>query len=476
MTNISKIQELEKLKKLKDEGVLTDEEFAKIKQEILYGDNAYPTPNTLKKVEVLLVDQPEPETSPISLPEPKPETLSVSQPEILSVSQPEPEPEILPLSPAEPKIQNTEQPVSPVIDAIKKPVTSDSLSNEKSTKPAGKKINSTLLGFGIAVAAVVFLFIIFLIFSSGKSDKKPDNLTPVTASETQTTQNPQNTKPFVVDDITGIWSSGKETFTIINTDNRFQLWIDKTRIDVTLGNIDATQETASLLSKSPKDGREIVSTLKRKWNSDHSASTLTLILENGQSIDLNFVRVASNDDLNRFTKLAKEQNNKVVSFDKFFGNNTHTAEELTDKEAMNLAKQYAQEAMAATKADDLQQHYYSTVKYFNRGELPLDEILTDKKRYYNKWPNISNTLIGNVKISNGSNGQKLATYSYEFTVSDGKKEITGTAVQYLTLEKIDGTIYVVGENGKTLKSQTTDLTKKADEPLFVPDNSNAESE
>ena len=37
MNSTSKIQELERLKKLKDDGVLTDEEFAKMKQDILYG-------------------------------------------------------------------------------------------------------------------------------------------------------------------------------------------------------------------------------------------------------------------------------------------------------------------------------------------------------------------------------------------------------------------------------------------------------
>ena len=442
MTSTSKIQELERLKKLKDDGVLTDEEFAKMKQDILYGNPPPPNESEAQQPASVAI------TPPPAF-EPPPETEQADA------------------------TFTPEAPESIIDQAV---LNTPPLQEKNEVKKAtGKKINSTLLGFGIAVAAVVFLFIIFLIFSSGKSDKKPDNLTPITASETQTTQE-QNTKPFVVDDITGIWSSGTETFTIINTNNRFQLWIDKTRIDATLGNISSEQETINLLSKSPKDGREIISTLKRKWNADHTASTLTLILENGQNIDLNFVRIASNDDLNRFSKLAKEQNNKVVSFDKFFGNNTHTAEETSDKEALELARQYAQEAMAATKAEDLQQHYYSTVKYFNRGELPLDEIITDKKRYYKKWPNISNTLVGNVKISNGSNGQKLATYSYEFTVSDGKKEITGSAIQYLTLEKIDGTLYVVGENGKTIKSKTTDLTQKTEEPLFVPDSTTSESE
>ena len=460
MTNTTKIQELERLKKLKDDGVLTDEEFAKLKHDILYGDATPSVQSTPKEPEILLVDQPEPKTFSFSEPEPKPE--------ILSVVQPEPEPEILPVTPPEPKpaIQAIEPPASVVVSEPIKPTTADKSSLNKDTKPAGKKINSTLLGFGIAVAAVVFLFIIFLIFSSGKSDKKPDNLTPVTISETQTI--PTN-KTLLVDDITGIWSSGSETFTIIYTDSKFQLWIDKTQIDAKLGNTDSDQETINLLSKSPTDGREIITPLKRKWNSDHTASTLTLTLDNGQIINLNFVRKLSSDDLSRFAKLTKEQNNKQESFDKIYGKNK-TSDETTTSEAQTFAEQYTKEAMTATNADDLKQHYYTTVKYFNRGELPLDEVITDKQRYYKKWPTQSNKLTGKIKISNGVNGQKIATYNYEFTVSDGKKEINGTAVQYLTLEKIDGTLYVVGESGKTLKSTTIDLTKKPEAPIFVPDS------
>ncbi len=368
MTNITKIQELERLKKLKDDGVLSDEEFAKIKQEIFYGNDISSNQGTPKEPEILLVDQPEPETLPINLPEP----------------------EMLSVSPSEQETQATEQPVSPIVtETVKTPPSHNPLLNKQSTQSEGKKINSTLLGFGIAVAVVVFLFIIFLVFSSRKSDKKSDYLTPATISEEQITS---TNKTMLVDDITGIWSSGSETFTIISTDSKFQLWIDKIQIDAKLGNTDTEQEIINLLSKSPTDGKEIISPLKRKWNSDHTASTLTLTLENGQIINLNFVRKLSSDDLSRFAKLAKEQNNKLESFDKIYGKNK-ASEEITTSEAQEFAEQYAKEAMAATNSEDLKQHYYTTVKYFNRGELPLDDVMTDKKRYYKKWPTLLNKLI-----------------------------------------------------------------------------------
>lgn len=371
MANTSKTLELERLKKLKDEGVLNLEEYEKLKNKIIND---------------------EPEEEPI-------------------------------ITPARFEVD----------------------------VPAKKGMNPVMTGIISAFALAILVIIALVLFMPSK--KQSTEIASSDSSSPLTEQAAPDPKIAFIQNISGVWSDGNDLIYLVYQDGKFLFAVRNVLLDARLGNIDPVNETANILARDKRTGKDIIWTFKKAWNADKTAFLLTATGDEGKIGDLTFVRKISGDDINKISQMSPMLAEEVKEEPK--------QASLTSEEALSVAKEYAKDAMDAPRADSLKRYYSPVVKYYNRGDIPLEELVKDKGYYYGRWPQRTNTLISDVKITDGLNGQKVATYSYEFSVSNGKKEIIGTAVQYLTFDNVDGKIVVVGENGKTLKSRT--ITYMSDE-------------
>ena len=390
MANVSKIVELERLQKLKEDGILSDAEFEKMKQEILSGNDVVPT---------------------------------------------EPEPEI---------INET------TVDEV--PVTTEVLE-------APKKKNMALIGFGIAVVVVTLIFIVVVLFLSGGKGKDENKNIVTEASATQETVQTETKSDFLTS-ISGVWADQGGLISIVYKDNQLQYWIGDFQEEVKLGEVDLTNETVNLiLNAQEEDGYdryEGIVTLKKKWNQDKTA--FDLVMTEVGSTELKLVRKISNDDLNRFARLEKEQAQRIAD-----------SKALSVEELKYVATNYVEQALNTASVKNLMPYYASVVSYYGKKEVPIATVSKDKTAYLNKWKNRTAALSGEISFSDGSKvSQKIATYTYEFTVSNDTEEITGSSIRYITFEKVEGTIFVVGENGKVTSSNVTKLNEPEKVPEYKP--------
>ena len=394
MAKISKTLELERLKKLKDEGALSDFEYEKLKHDILFGSDD--------------------EEDNIAEPHQTPETAQTDK----SDSTP----------PAEEDIQS-------------------------------RKFNSTVVGFIIAVVVVVIGAIIFLTLSRGKDESPP---VAVAASETQrqvsdvVVPDSEEAKKALLNDISGAWSDGKAMVYIVYQDNKFQVWLGTDLLAASLGNVDAEHGTVNVVSTDPETKIEVISTVKKIWNTDKTSYKLELVGNNGERYKLDFVRKISNDDLNRLAKLMAdiEKKNKQGG-------------EVTNSEARQIAHQYVSDALNASSAETLRSYYADTVNYYSKGAISRDTVLVEKAAYYKEWPQRQETLVGDVIISDSKDGLKMASFTYRYVLANDNKQITGTATKAVVFKKINGDIFIAAENGKTISSERRDLNSEP--PQSVPD-------
>ncbi len=378
MAKISKTLELERLQKLKEDGILSDAEFEKMKQEILYGNDAGQT-----------------------------------------------EAEII---------------------------------EEIAEDEAPKKKNMALIGFGIAVALVSLIFIVVVLTLSGGKDKN-ENIVEEASATQEVTQ--IETKPDFLTNISGVWAGQNVLLSIVYNDNQLQLWIGDEQKEAKLGEVDLANETVNVILTAQKDGHEVIVTLKKKWNQDKTAFDLVLTgdMDTIGNTELKFVRKISNDDLNRFARLAKEQAQQLAD-----------SKALSEEEAQSVVENYVEQALNTVSVKSLMSYYASVVTYYDKGEIPSATVSKDKTVYLNKWKDRTASLSGEITISDGNKpSQKIATYTYDFTVANETEEITGSSIRYITFEKVGNDILVVSEKGKPISSKVTKLNE-ANEAENVPEH------
>jgi hypothetical protein len=117
-------------------------------------------------------------------------------------------------------------------------------------------------------------------------------------------QDLQNRKVELLRDASGVWNPSRDDglLTINYADNRFQMILGDSFIPVTLGDTDPDNETINL--RVTQDGKPAIWTLRKSWNTDHSAYSFTLTFADGSSESLSFVRRVTTDDLNRIAQLS----------------------------------------------------------------------------------------------------------------------------------------------------------------------------
>lgn len=424
MTNPSKISELERLKKLKDEGVLSDEEYNKLKQDILYDSEPL---NPASKADAPILDK-EPQNT---------QTPSVSQDDTKHTSI------------AQPKAEDT---------------TSPSQEKQNIPKKLSKKLNSTFIGFAIAVAVVTIGFIVALSLSN-KDSKTTTTTTEASAPDTLPEE--AVTNETLLKGISGVWSTQNNQISIVYENSNFQFWTWDTQALARLGDIDLKNESVNIIFTSKADNYESIVTVKRKWNNDKTNFILDVTGEIADEYDnivldgdYKLVRKISNDDLNRLAKLAAQQQ-KQIAFE-------------NQNIARSVAENYAADEINATNGNDLAGYYANEVKYFGK-VLSSANVIKDKNKFYKKWTSLEKDIVGNVQIKDGANGQKIVSYTYNYVVSNDKEEIRGTAIQTVVLAKISDSFYIIEESNKNTKSEKKDLTQNPEGLEFTPDGQSTKS-
>lgn len=98
--------------------------------------------------------------------------------------------------------------------------------------------------------------------------------------------------------------------------------------------------------------------------------------------------------------------------------------------------------------------YANKVNYFDRGNVSKSIILQDKTSYYKRWPEIINTIEGEINITDTSDENiKQVTFYLSFYVHSPKRNqsISGNAKNTLKICKLNSELQIVSENQEVLK-------------------------
>lgn len=152
-----------------------------------------------------------------------------------------------------------------------------------------KHLSNRPLRLAAAAAMVISLL------AACDQSKSPSNTTPASVA--------QDGKITLLKDISGVWTptATPGLTTIYYADNRLQILQGDAPLAVTLGDVDPAEETVNV--NTVARGKEEILTIRRKWNSDHTAYNLSMTGGDGYQETLGFVRRISNDDLNRISRL-----------------------------------------------------------------------------------------------------------------------------------------------------------------------------
>jgi hypothetical protein len=161
-----------------------------------------------------------------------------------------------------------------------------------------KALNISLRLSLAATVAVAFLA------GCGKETTSATSAQPVPENLNAANAASQERKLALLKDVSAVWNStASDGLTTINyADNRLQIMQGDRPLAVTLGDVDPDNETVNV--KTVINGKEEILTLRKKWNTEHTAYNLTIIGGNGMQDTLGFVRRISNDDLNRIARLS----------------------------------------------------------------------------------------------------------------------------------------------------------------------------
>ncbi|GJH28014.1 hypothetical protein [Caballeronia novacaledonica] len=152
-----------------------------------------------------------------------------------------------------------------------------------------KHLSNRPLRLAAAAAMVISLL------AACDQSKSPSNTTPASVA--------QDGKITLLKDISGVWTptATPGLTTIYYADNRLQILQGDAPLAVTLGDVDPAEETVNV--NTVARGKEEILTIRKKWNSDHTAYNLSMTGGDGYQETLGFVRRISNDDLNRISRL-----------------------------------------------------------------------------------------------------------------------------------------------------------------------------
>ena len=152
-----------------------------------------------------------------------------------------------------------------------------------------KHLSNRPLRLAAAAAMVISLL------AACDQSKSPSNSVPASAA--------QDGRIALLKDISGVWTptATPGLTTIYYADNRLQILQGDAPLAVTLGDVDPAEETVNV--NTVARGKEEILTIRRKWNSDHTAYNLSMTGGDGYQETLGFVRRISNDDLNRISRL-----------------------------------------------------------------------------------------------------------------------------------------------------------------------------
>jgi hypothetical protein len=146
---------------------------------------------------------------------------------------------------------------------------------------------------------VSYFFIICSVLLSACTEK-PKAIEPTqTPVQIKTTE--QNREDFIRE-FSGVWASVNNTITINYDNNQMLVMYGDERLDLSLGDVDMTNETLNLLTKENK-----IITLRKEWNSDRTQYKLSFTSPNGKSETLGFIRKITSDDRNRIYAMNSAQ-------------------------------------------------------------------------------------------------------------------------------------------------------------------------
>ncbi|WP_186150788.1 hypothetical protein [Burkholderia gladioli] len=118
------------------------------------------------------------------------------------------------------------------------------------------------------------------------------SVTPSTASADPE----QATKSALLSDISGVWNPDDNSglWMLYYADNRFESVLGDNFMPVTVGDVDATNETVNV-KFGGHDGQSHIITIRRVWDSAHTTFHLSATLWDGTQASLSFVRKVSSD-------------------------------------------------------------------------------------------------------------------------------------------------------------------------------------
>ncbi|TAM51515.1 MAG: hypothetical protein EPN57_17270 [Paraburkholderia sp.] len=114
----------------------------------------------------------------------------------------------------------------------------------------------------------------------------------------------QAKKSALLSDISGVWNPDDNSglWMLNYADNKFDSVLGDSFMPVTVGDVDAINETVNLKLAAP-DGQSHIITIRKVWDSAHTTFHLNATLWDGTQASLAFVRKVSSDDLNRIAQL-----------------------------------------------------------------------------------------------------------------------------------------------------------------------------
>lgn len=125
--------------------------------------------------------------------------------------------------------------------------------------------------------------------------------------------------------------------------------------------------------------------------------------------------------------------------------------DVTDAQIRNII-----ERLIDTRDDhaDIEDLYANEVEYYGAGIVPRADVMQDKRDFFQRWPEASYTLDGDIQIArNSQNGSVRATYRLIFDVrSDERGQVSrGRTEEAVTLREIDGALKIVAIRSTVLE-------------------------
>ena len=130
-------------------------------------------------------------------------------------------------------------------------------------------------------------------------------------------------------------------------------------------------------------------------------------------------------------------------------------DEITREEIVNFVDRYIALSNRGN-VTNLLELYADKVTYFDKGSVSKSIISQDKNSYYKRWPEVVNTMEGDVSITDVSETDtKQVTFYLSFYVHSSKRNqtISGNAKNTLKISRIDAELKIVSENQEVLKKK-----------------------